>query len=149
MQQAPFDISRDGILIRTYSLAFSIPNWEIKSEEPITGVPLSLPWVQDLQRTNILGEGTLTTSIVLFLRNQRDYSNVLIILGTYSVLPEQSNIPPEKSIQYLLEYIFEKGEEYIKEKNIKGYDGNDFIIPSAFNYGADFIKTKIIDVMLK
>lgn len=149
MQQAPFDTRRDGVLIRTYSLAFSVPDWEMKSEEPITGVPLSLPWVQDLQRTNLLGDGTLTTSIVLFLRNQNDYSNVLIVLGTYSVVPEQTDMPPEMSIQFLLEYIFEKGGDYIKEKKIKGEDGNDFITPSAFNYSSDVVKTKIIDVMLK
>ncbi|HET9057300.1 MAG TPA: hypothetical protein VFN30_10700 [Chitinophagaceae bacterium] len=149
MQQAPFDVRRDGVLIRTYSLAFSVPNWKMKSSEPVTGVPLSLPWVQDLQRTNLLGDGTLTTSIVLFLRNQSDYSNVLIVLGTHSVIPEQPHITPEMSIQYLLEYLFDIGEEYLKENNIKGDNDEYFITPSPFNYGKDYVKAKIIDMMLK
>lgn len=142
MQQSPFDNKYQGVLIRVDSIAITDTFWKLESTEPITGTPLSKLWLHHAERTNLLGEGSITANITLILRNQSDYSNVIIILATCSVKSEQNEKTYERMMLLLSEFLFEKAKEYVAEKQLKGFDNKDFIVPNC-GYTDDFLKEEL------
>lgn len=90
MQQSLFEIKYQGILIGVSSCVITDTFWKMNSNEPITGTPLTKLWLHHAERTNLLGEGCVTANITLTLRNQSDYSNVIILLVTCSVISEKN-----------------------------------------------------------
>ncbi len=142
MQQPPFDEKYQGVLIRVNSIAITDTFWKMESSEPITGTPLSKLWIHHAEQTNLLGDGSITANITLILRNQSDYSNVIILLGTCSVKSEHNEKTYERMILLLSEFLFEKAKEYVAETNLKGADNKDFIVPNC-NYTDDFFKKEL------
>ena len=142
MQQAPFDEKYQGILIRVNSMAITDTFWTMDSKETITGTPLSKLWLHHAERTNLLGQGSITANITLILRNQSDNSNVIIILGTYSVMAQHNEKSYERMILLLTEFLFEKAEEYVSEINLKGKDSKLFLVPTC-GYTDDFFKEEL------
>lgn len=142
MQQAPFDEKYQGVLIRVNSMAITDTFWTMDAKETITGTPLSKLWLHHAERTNLLGDGSITANITLILRNQNDYSNVIILLGTYSVMSEHNEKTYERMILLLSEFLFEKAKEYVVETNLKGVDNKEFLIPNCY-YTDDFFKQEL------
>lgn len=142
MQQAPFDEKYDGILIRVNNMAITDTFWSMDSIQTITGTPLSKLWLHHAEQTDLLGEGSITANITLILRNQSDYSNVIILLGTYSVKSELTEKTYERILLLLSEFLFKKATEYAKQINLKGADGKDFIVPNC-GYTDDFFKLEL------
>jgi hypothetical protein len=142
MQQVPYDKRYQGVLIRIYNTAISSSFWEMDSSQKITGTPLSLLWVHHAERTDLLGEGSITANTVLILRNQSDYSNVITLLGMYSVKSEHNKKTPERMLSLVTEYIFEQAKEYVKEINLKGEDGKEFVVPEC-KYTDDYFTREL------
>jgi len=142
MQQAPFDEKYQGVLIRVNSLAITDTFWTMDAKETITGTPLSKLWLHHAERTDLLGEGSITANITLILRNQKDYSNVIILLGTYSVMSEHNEKPYERMLLLLSEFLFEKAQKYVTDTNLKGADDKIFLVPHC-NYTDDFFKQEL------
>lgn len=142
MQKAPFDEKYQGVLIRVNNIAITDTFWEMDSSEPITGTALSMLWLHHAQQTNLLGTGSITANIALILRNQSDYSNVIIVLGTYSVMSEHNEKTYERMILLLTEFLFEKAKEYVSENNLKGADSKEFIMPHC-GYTDDFFNQEL------
>ena len=142
MKQAPFDEKYEGVLIRVNSMAIADTSWKMEVEEPITGTPLSKLWLHHAERANLLGNGSITANITLILRNQSDYSNVIILIGTYSVRSEHNEKSYERMILLLSEFLFEKAKEYVVETNLKGEDSKEFIVPDC-GYTDDFFKQEL------
>lgn len=142
MQQPPFEEKYQGVLIRVNSIAITDTFWKMESNEPIMGTPLSKLWLHHAERANLLGDGSITANITLILRNQSDYSNVIILLGTCSVMSEHNEKTYERMILLLSEFLFEKAKEYVTDTNLKGADGKDFLVPDCY-YTDDFFKQEL------
>lgn len=142
MQQTPYDQKYQGVLIHVINLIITDKFWEMDANETITGTPLSKLWLHHAERTDLFREGSITASITLILRNQNDYSNVIIILGTYSVLTENNEVAYERMLLLLSEFLFEKAKEYATDTNLKGADGKDFLMPSC-KYTDDYFKHEL------
>ncbi len=142
MKQAPFDINYDSVLIRISSIAITDTSWPMKSDEIIRGTPKSLLWVHHSEKTNLLGDGSITANITLIIRNQSDYSNVIIILATGTIKPRYPDITYERMLFLFSEYLFSEAERYAKEKSLCGNDNNDFVMP-GFGYTDDFFRKEL------
>lgn len=142
MLQASFDEKYQGLLIRVHSMAITNTFWAMESKEAITGTPFSKLWLHHAERTDLLANGSLTANVTLTLRNQNDYSNVIIILGTYSLNAEHSEMTYERMLLLLSEFLFEKAKEYVVETNLKGADNKEFLVPNC-HYTDDFFNKEL------
>ena len=142
MQQAPFDEKYQGVLIRVHSMAITNTFWKMDAKEAITGTALSKLWLHHAEQTNLLGEGSITANITLIIRNQNDYSNVILFLGTYTVMSEHNEKANERMILLLSEFLFEKAKGYATETNLKGADNKEFLVPDCY-YTDDFFKQEL------
>lgn len=142
MQQAPFDEKYESDLhIYTHNLSITDTHWEMDSSDNERGTALSGMWTYWAAFTDIPHYKQLVTDVVLILRNQSDYSNVIMIVGTFSIHSLFERIGGAKMLLRLTEYLFEKGREFAKETDLMGADGKYFIMPS-FHYTEDCFRGK-------
>ena len=141
MQKAPFDTKYDGLVIRVNTLAIADNFWEMDAKKPIEGTAFSQLWVHHAARTDLLGDGTITTNIALILRNQSDYSNCIILMTTCSIKSDVVE-KSERMLSLLTEFLFEKAGEYAVDKDLKGLDQKNFIVPD-FRYTDDYFTQEL------
>lgn len=140
MQQAPFDERHEVVHIYTYNISFHSDFWTMNSKDKDKGsVSLSRFGTIYERFMDAPDYKQLATDAVLILRNQSDYSNIISIIGTFSIESMHERIGAPRMIFLLADYLFEKAKEYITETNLTGADGKQFIMP-AFNYTDDCFK---------
>ena len=139
MQQAPFDEKYEDLHIWVHNISATHDFWTMDSSDGISGTPLSNVWIHAAVFTDIPTYKDLVTNFALILRNQSDYSNVIILIGTLSIEAALQRVGAPRMLLKMTEFLFDKAELYAKEINLKGKDGKDFIMPS-FHYTDDFFK---------
>lgn len=145
MQQAPFDEKYESVRIWTHNISFHNDFWIMDSKDESKGsVSLSRFGTIYERFTDIPDYKHLVTDAVLILRNQSDYSNVISIIGTFSIESLFGRIGAPRMLLLLVDYLFEKGASYSKETNLKGKDGKDFLMPT-FHYTDDCFKGVVVE----
>lgn len=131
MLTAPFERTIEGTNISVSSLAFSNDYWKMDSSDTIRGVSHSLLWCHHQETTAINGK-SLTGNFTFILRNQSDYSNVIIILSTLSA---KVTFPESKQtlLRKMAELLYLQAERYVSEAELKGNDEASFVLPE-FNF---------------
>ena len=132
-----------GVKIKFHSFEVTSDFWKMQYDETITGTPLTKLWIHHIEKTNILGEETLTANVTLILRNQSDLSNVIIILTTCSVVSNSYDLSNERILLMLTEFLFENAISYANISQLKGADQKKFVVPQ-FNYSDEFFKKEIV-----
>ena len=84
MRQVPFDERFENTHIYTHELKINSAFWIMDSKDEFKGVALSNVGLFNTKFTNTPTNKELVTDIILILRNQSDYSNVIILIGTFS-----------------------------------------------------------------
>lgn len=121
--------------VKIYGHKFSVQDffWIMDANDDKAGVAYSQVGVFNARVTDIPRYTDITTNMIIILRNQSDYSNVIFLNGSFSIHSLIGDMKPEQMLLRLSEYLYDKCKEYSEETNLKGKDGNDFQMPS-FRY---------------
>ena len=136
MQEVAFDERYEDIQIYSHKLDINAAFWVMDAKDNLKGTAISNVGVYAAAFTDIPNYKELTTDIIIILRNQSDYSNVIILVGTFSVHALFDRIGAPRMLLKLTEYLFKKAETFAKETSLKGKDDKDFSMPK-FGYSDD------------
>lgn len=123
------DVKYKGLTVRTHFQVITTAFQEMGFSYLSVETPVSNLWTHAIGVTSLLGNNTITFSVSLILRNQSDLSNILILLGSYSVRDSYNDRTKERIMRISTEYLFDVSNKYLYEKKIKGLNEKDFIAP--------------------
>ena len=129
MQKAPFDEKYQGCLIRVHNIALTTDFWDMNSKEDVFSIPYTRIGIYGAKTTDFIGDNEVTANVTLILRNQSDYSNVIILIGIFSINASDKDMTRERMFLIMSQYLFGQCKDYAKNNNIVGSDGKEFLLP--------------------
>ena len=121
-------IKYEDVLIKVHNMSFTNDFWDKEPENSTFGVILSKMCIYGADKTKFIGHSEVTANVTLIIRNQSDYSNVVILIGIFSICSLTDFKTSERLFLILTDFLFDKSNEYVKEIKLKGKDNKDFAI---------------------
>lgn len=117
-------INFHNVDITVYNLSLIDDYWESDYISQTQGVIYSQLLLNG-ETQNVINNGK-DINATLILRNQSDYSNVVILIGIFNL---KSDFNSEKEKVIFVEFLFDEISKYVNNNELKGKDNKKFIIP--------------------
>jgi hypothetical protein len=125
------EIVYQSVSIKKHNMSFTNDFWYLDYNDKTQEVIFSRLIINAVQENNVNNGKDI--NIALILRNQNDFSNVVILVGVFNI---KSEFQEDKEMTIFVEYLFEKAQEYIDKIELKGKDDLLFKLPkNNYSYG--------------